>query len=200
MYIIVGLGNPKREYENTRHNIGFDVIDALADKYGISVNEGKHKGLIGKGMIEGQKVVLVKPLTYMNLSGECVRSVMDFYKADPETELIVISDDISLDVGQIRIRKKGSAGGHNGLKNIILQLGMDGFQRIKMGVGEKPKDYDLADYVLGHFSKEERVIMNEGIRDAIEAIKLMLWDDTDKAMNLYNKKRQVRDGSFEGTA
>lgn len=200
MYIIVGLGNPKREYENTRHNIGFDVIDALADKYGISVNEGKHKGFIGKGMIEGQKVVLVKPLTYMNLSGECVRSVMDFYKADPETELIVISDDISLDVGQIRIRKKGSAGGHNGLKNIILHLGMDGFQRIKMGVGEKPKDYDLADYVLGHFSKEERVIMNEGIRDAIEAIKLMLWDDTDKAMNLYNKKRQVRDGSFEGTA
>ena len=183
MYIIVGLGNPKREYENTRHNIGFDVIDALADKYGISVNEGKHKGLIGKGMIESQKVILVKPLTYMNLSGECVHSVMDFYKADPETELIVISDDISLDVG-----------------HIILHLGMDGFQRIKMGVGEKPKDYDLADYVLGHFSKEERVIMNEGIRDAIEAIKLMLWDDTDKAMNLYNKKRQVRDGSFEGTA
>ena len=116
---------------------------------------------------------------------------MDFYKADPETELIVIADDISLDVGQIRIRKKGSAGGHNGLKNIILHLGMDSFQRIKMGVGEKPKDYDLADYVLGHFSKEERVIMDEGIHDAIEAIKLMIWDDTDKAMNLYNKKKSA---------
>ena len=189
MYIIVGLGNPKREYENTRHNIGFDVIDKLADLYGISVNEGKHKGLLGKGVIEGQKVILVKPLTYMNLSGECVRSVIDYYKVDPETELIVVADDISLDVGHIRIRKKGSAGGHNGLKNIILHLGMDGFQRIKMGVGEKPKGYDLADYVLGHFSKEERVIMDEGIKDAIDAIKLMLWDDTDKAMNLYNKKK-----------
>ena len=192
MYIIVGLGNPKREYENTRHNIGFDVIDALADKYGISVNEGKHKGLIGKGMIEGQKVILVKPLTYMNLSGECVRSVMDFYKADPETELIVISDDISLDVGQIRIRKKGSAGGHNGLKNIIAHLGHENFIRMKMGVGDKPAGYDLADYVLGHFNKEENEILAESKKNAVLAIETILSDGIDKAMNLYNTKKEKK--------
>ena len=188
MYIIVGLGNPTKEYHNTRHNIGFDVIDALADKYGISVNEGKHKGLIGKGMIEGQKVVLVKPLTYMHLSGECVRSVMDFSKADPETELIVISDDISLDVGQIRIRKKGSAGGHNGIKNIIQHLGTNVFHRIKVGVGEKPKDYDLVDYVLGHFSKVEKEQMEEGYERAVNAVEMMLQGEVDAAMNEFNKK------------
>jgi len=193
MYVIVGLGNPKREYENTRHNIGFDVIDALAERYHISVNEGKHRGLLGKGIMEGQKVILAKPLTYMNLSGECVRAIIDYYKIDPERELIIVADDISLDVGSIRIRKKGSAGGHNGLKSIISHLGTDGFHRIKMGVGEKPKEYDLADYVLGHFSKEERVMMDEGIGNAIEAIKLMIWDETDKAMNQFNKKKTVKE-------
>ena len=189
MYIIVGLGNPKKEYDNTRHNIGFDVIDVLADKNRIGVSEKKHKALIGKGIIAGQKVVLVKPQTFMNLSGESVREVIDYYKIDEESELIVISDDISLDVGQLRIRKKGSAGGHNGLKNIILHLGHDKFQRIKMGVGEKPKNYDLADYVLGHFSKEERVVMDESVLDACKAIEMMINEDTDGAMNLYNKKK-----------
>lgn len=189
MYIIVGLGNPKKEYDNTRHNIGFDVIDALADANRIGVTEKKHKALIGKGMIAGQKVVLAKPQTFMNLSGESVRELTDYYKIDETMELIVISDDISLDVGQLRIRKKGSAGGHNGLKNIILHLGHDGFQRIKMGVGEKPKNYDLADYVLGHFSKEERQIMDDSVKDACKAIEMMINDDTDGAMNLYNKKK-----------
>lgn len=188
MYIIVGLGNPGKEYQNTRHNIGFDVIDEIAERNNIAMGEKKHKAIIGKGFIAGQKVVLVKPQTFMNLSGESVRDVIDFYKVDEKTELIVISDDISLDVGQIRIRKKGSAGGHNGLKNIILHLGHDEFQRVKMGVGEKPKGYDLADYVLGHFSKEEREIMNESAGRAAKAIEVMLTEGADAAMNLYNKK------------
>ena len=162
MYIIAGLGNPTLEYEGTRHNVGFDVIDALADQYNISVDGRKSRALIGKGIIEGQKAILVKPQTYMNLSGESVGALVDYYKVDEETELIVIYDDVSLDVGQLRIRKKGSAGGHNGIKNIIAHLGTETFLRIKVGVGEKPKKYDLADYVLGHFSKAERKIMEEG--------------------------------------
>lgn len=189
MYIIVGLGNPDREYDNTRHNIGFAAIDSLAYKYDIRVNEAKHKALIGKGVINGQKVVLVKPMTYMNLSGEAVRAVIDYYKIEEETELIVIYDDISLDVGQLRIRKKGSAGGHNGIKNIILHLGHDTFQRIKIGVGEKPKGFDLAAYVLGHFSKEELTVMADSMKQVDGAIGLMLQGQVDEAMNQYNKKK-----------
>lgn len=188
MYIIVGLGNPGREYQNTRHNIGFDVIDALADSAGISVIEKKHRALIGKGVIDGQKVILVKPQTYMNLSGESVRDVIDYYKVDEKEELIVVSDDISLDVGMLRVRKKGSAGGHNGLKNIIQHLGHDTFMRIKMGVGEKPKGYDLADYVLGHFTGDERKVMDEAAKTATEAIRMMMAGEVDKAMNAFNKK------------
>lgn len=189
MYIIAGLGNPGKDYKNTRHNIGFDVIDALAEDNRIGMTEKKHKAIIGKGIIAGQKVILVKPQTYMNLSGESVRELIDYYKVDETEELIVISDDISLDVGQLRIRKKGSAGGHNGLKNIIMHLGHDTFQRVKMGVGEKPKHFDLADYVLGHFSKEERSVMNDSIKDACKAIEMMINDDVDGAMNIYNKKK-----------
>lgn len=188
MYIIVGLGNPGKDYQNTRHNIGFDVIDALAEIAGISVTEKKHKALIGKGVIDGQKVILVKPQTYMNLSGESVRDVIDYYKVDEEQEMIVVSDDISLDVGMIRVRKKGSAGGHNGLKNIIQHLGHDTFMRIKMGVGEKPKGYDLADYVLGHFTRDERKVMDESAKTATEAIRMMMAGDVDRAMNAFNKK------------
>ena len=194
MYIIVGLGNPDRKYQNTRHNIGFDVIDVIADKNHITVGERKHKALIGKGFVGGQKVVLVKPQTYMNLSGESVREVIDFYKVDEKNELIVISDDVSLDVGQIRIRKKGSAGGHNGLKNIILHLGHDEFQRVRMGVGEKPEGYDLVDYVLGNFSGEEREIMDESAGRAADAVEVMITDGTDAAMNQYNKKIQQSGG------
>ncbi len=164
MYIIAGLGNPDRKYVNTRHNIGFEVIDAIAEKNDIVLGEKKHKAVIGKGMVAGQKVILVKPVTYMNLSGESIRSVIDFYKADEKSELIVISDDISLDVGQIRIRKRGSAGGHNGLKNIILHLGHDSFIRVRMGVGDKPPKLDLAAYVLGHFLPEEREGRASGTR------------------------------------
>lgn len=168
MYIIAGLGNPTKEYENTRHNVGFAVIDRLADKYNIDVSERKHRGFCGKGMIEGQKVLLVKPQTFMNLSGESIRSVMDYYKITPE-ELIVIYDDISLNPGQLRIRKKGSAGGHNGMKNIIAHLGTSEFPRIKVGVGEKPPQMDLKDYVLSRFSKGEQEQMEEAFGEAAEA-------------------------------
>lgn len=189
MYIIVGLGNPGEKYENTRHNCGFATIDMIADKYNISVNEGKHKAVFGKGIINGTKVILAKPLTYMNLSGESVRELIDYYKIDEETELIVIYDDISLPPGQLRIRKKGSAGGHNGIKNIIQHLGHDVFMRIKVGVGEKPKGYDLADYVLGHFSDEDKVLMKDAYNDACNAIELMIEGNADKAMNTYNTKK-----------
>ena len=134
MFIIAGLGNPDRQYEGTRHNAGFDVIDRIAEKYNIAVDTKRHRAYIGKGIIEGQKVILAKPQTYMNLSGESIRSLVDYYKVDEENELLVIYDDISLDVGQLRIRAKGSAGGHNGIKNIIAHLGTQIFPRIKVGV------------------------------------------------------------------
>lgn len=188
MYIIAGLGNPKKEYNNTRHNIGFDVIERIADQENIGILEKKHKALIGKGYIEGQKVILAKPQTFMNLSGESVRELVDYYKVDETSELIVISDDISLDVGQLRIRKKGSAGGHNGLKNIISHMGHDTFIRVKMGVGEKPRGYDLADYVLGHFDKKERAIMDEALERAADAVRMIIREDADVAMNHFNRK------------
>lgn len=199
MFVIAGLGNPKKEYDNTRHNIGFAFIDALAEKYSISVMDVKHKALTGKGIINGQKVILVKPLTFMNLSGESIRPISDYYKIDTAKELIVISDDISLPPGQIRIRKKGSAGGHNGLKNIIQHLGNEEFQRIRIGVGEKPKGYDLADYVLGHFSKEEQPLMQEGIKRAMEAAAIMLEGDIDRAMNEFNRKGYISHEGIDGT-
>lgn len=186
MVIIVGLGNPGREYEHTRHNVGFCVVDALAEKYRISVTEKKHKALIGKGMIEGEKVILAKPQTYMNLSGESVRALLDYYKVEEREELIVIYDDISLDVGKLRVRKKGSAGGHNWIKSILAHVGHDEFARIKVGVGDKPKGYDLVDYVLGRFDAQERVKMEESIARAAEAVVSVLRDGADRTMNLYN--------------
>ena len=188
MFIIVGLGNPTLQYEGTRHNVGFDVIDKIAAEYNISVDYRKSRAYIGKGIINGQKVILAKPQTYMNLSGESVRSLVDYYKVDEESELLVIYDDVSLDVGQLRIRKKGSAGGHNGIKSIISHLGTDVFQRIKVGVGEKPKNYDLADYVLGHFSKAEKELMEEGYDRAVNAVSLIVAGEVDTAKNEYNKK------------
>ena len=172
MFIIAGLGNPSKEYDKTRHNAGFDTVDYLADRHGIYMGEKKHKALTGKGVIGGGKVLLLKPQTFMNLS-----------------ELIVIYDDISLPPGQLRIRKKGSAGGHNGIKNIIAHLGHDTFVRIKVGVGEKPKGYDLADYVLGRFSKEERAIMEEAFKEAGEAVEVIIEKGPDAAMNLFNQKK-----------
>ena len=189
MFVIVGLGNPDKKYEHTRHNIGFDVVDALAAKYNIDIKDKKHKALCGTGVIEGMKVLLVKPQTYMNLSGESVADVVNFYKIDPEEELIVIYDDISLAPGQLRIRKKGSAGGHNGIKNIIARLDTQVFKRIKVGVGEKPKGWDLADYVLGHFSGAEMEDMKQGYADAADAVSYIVRDDIDGAMNIYNQRK-----------
>lgn len=191
MFVIVGLGNPGKKYENTRHNAGFIAIDALADKYGISISEKKHKALCGSGVMEGNKVVLVKPQTFMNLSGESVRSIMDFYKIDPEEDMLVIYDDISLAPGNIRIRKKGSAGGHNGIKSIIAHAGTQNFMRVKVGVGEKPSGWDLADYVLGHFSDEDNAKLKEIMPDIIQAVTFMVQGDVDKAMNDFNAKKQV---------
>ena len=188
MFMIVGLGNPTAQYAGTRHNVGFDVIDLLADKYNITVETRKSRAFIGKGMIEGNKVILVKPQTYMNLSGESVKALVDYYKIDKESELLVIYDDVSLGTGQLRIRKKGSAGGHNGIKNIISHLDTDVFLRMKIGVGEKPKKYDLADYVLSRFSKEEREQMEAGYEKAVKAAVMILNGETDAAMNEYNRK------------
>lgn len=190
MFIIAGLGNPDDRYQGTRHNVGFDVIDRLAEKYNIAVDTRKHRAYIGKGIIGGQKVILAKPQTYMNLSGESIRSLVDYYKVDPEAEVLVIYDDISLEVGQLRIRKKGSAGGHNGIKNIIAHLDTTVFPRIKIGVGEKPKGYDLADYVLGRFSKGERELMEEGYDEAACAVEMIVMGEIDRAMNEYNKKKK----------
>ena len=192
MFLVVGLGNPGQKYDKTRHNIGFDVIDAIGEKYNIDINEKKSKGLCGSGYVEGQKVILVKPQTFMNLSGDCVAPLMNFYKLDPETELIVIFDDISLDPGNIRIRAKGSAGGHNGIKNIIAYLGTQVFQRVKIGVGEKPKNYDLKDFVLGHFSKAEQKLMEEGCQHSVQAVELMLEGEIQAAMNEFNRKKREK--------
>ena len=190
MFIIAGLGNPDRQYEGTRHNAGFDVIDRIAEKYNIAVDTKKHRAYIGKGIIDGQKVILAKPQTYMNLSGESIRSLVDYYKIDEENELLVVYDDISLDVGQLRIRAKGSAGGHNGIKNIIAHLGTQVFPRIKVGVGEKPKGYDLADYVLGHFSKAETERMEEGYDNAVRAAEMIVSGQLSEAMNEFNRKKK----------
>lgn len=185
MKIIVGLGNPTREYAGTRHNVGFSVIYNISDAYNIPVDTRKHKALIGKGMIAGEKVILAMPQTYMNLSGESVRELLDYYKCDRK-DLIVIYDDISLDVGKLRIRAKGSAGGHNGIKNIIAHLGTQEFTRIKVGIGEKPARMDLVDYVLGKFSKEEQPVMRDSADRAREAVVAILSHDVEYAMNHFN--------------
>lgn len=190
-FIIVGLGNPGRKYDGSRHNAGFDVIDELVDRYHFGGPERFGKSMIGKGRIGDRKVVLVKPLTYMNLSGEAVQEIVHFYKADPREDLLVISDDIDLEIGRLRIRKKGSAGGHNGLRNIVQHLGTEEFARIRVGVGAKPDpDYELADYVLGHFSGEERKIMDEAVAKAAEAAACAVTDGIDLAMNRYNTPRK----------
>lgn len=188
MKVIVGLGNPGKKYENTRHNVGFAAIDYIAEKEGININTGKHKALVGTGYIDGVKVLLVKPQTFMNLSGESLRPIMDFYKLEPE-DFLVIFDDIDLDVGRIRVRRKGSAGGHNGMKSIISHLGSMEFPRIKIGVGAKPAGYDLADYVLGHFTRTDQEILEERFEDVYDAAKLIVGDDITEAMNRHNKKK-----------
>lgn len=183
MFLIVGLGNPGKEYAGTRHNIGFEAVDYIADKYNIELNRIKFKGIFGEGMINGKKVILLKPTTYMNLSGESIREVVNFYKISNE-EIIVIYDDISLEVGRLRIREKGSHGGHNGIKSIIANLSSDVFPRVKIGVGG-PKG-DLVSHVLGKFSNSEIEILRESIMATSEAVTTILSKDTKEAMNKFN--------------
>ena len=183
MFLIVGLGNPGSQYEDTRHNIGFKVVDNIAKEYNIEINRQKFKGMCGEGFINGEKVILLKPTTYMNLSGESVREVVDFYKLSND-DVLVIYDDISLVVGRLRIREKGSAGGHNGIKSIIAHLGTDIFPRIKVGVGQP--NVDLVNYVLGKFTKEEMEVLNESIDASTRAAKEIISNDVKTAMNIYN--------------
>ena len=183
MFLIVGLGNPGSQYEDTRHNIGFKVVDNIAKEYNIEINKKKFKGMCGEGFINGEKVILLKPTTYMNLSGESIREVVDFYKLSND-DVLVIYDDISLDVGRLRIREKGSAGGHNGIKSIIAHLGTDIFPRIKVGVGQP--NVDLVNYVLGKFTKEEMEVLNESIDASTKAAKEIISNDVKTAMNIYN--------------
>lgn len=190
MYLIAGLGNPGRKYEGTRHNMGFDTIDYLVEKHHIAQSGVKFNAMYGKGTLGGQKAIFMKPLSFMNLSGGPVREMAGYFKIDPEKELIVIYDDIDLEPGQLRIRKQGSAGGHNGLKDIIQKTGTQNFIRIRVGVGAKPKDWDLADYVLSRFTDSERKIVNESIQRAGDAVELILSRGVDIAMNEYNKKQQ----------
>lgn len=185
MKLIVGLGNPGAKYAGTRHNAGFSVIDELVERHNIKVDTSKHKALIGKGVINGEKVILAMPQTFMNLSGESVRAIMDFYKLTVD-DLIVVYDDIDLDVGKIRIREKGSAGGHNGMKNIILHSGSQDFVRVRVGVGKKPEHMDLADHVLSRFSREDLPFMRESCGKACDALEVILSDGAVAAMNRYN--------------
>ncbi len=184
-FIIAGLGNPDRKYENTRHNAGFITADTLADKLDARIDRIKFKSLCTTVMIADRKVLLMKPSTYMNLSGQAVTEAMSFYKIPPEKTLIIL-DDISLDVGKLRIRRKGSDGGHNGMKNIIYLSGSDQFPRIKIGVGKKPEQWDLADWVLSGFTKTEQQSLDEAVKKACEAAELIISGQTDKAMNLFN--------------
>ena len=192
MYLIAGLGNPGRQYEKTRHNMGFDVADLLIERHNIPQSGVKFNAMFGKGMIGGQKVVVMKPLSFMNLSGGPVQEMAAYFKIDPASRLIVIHDDIDLEPGQLRIRKAGSAGGHNGMKDIIRRLGTEQFVRIRVGVGAKPKDRDLADYVLGRFTDQERKLVDESLSEAADAVELLVTEGADAAMNRYNRKKPAQ--------
>ena len=188
MKLVAGLGNIGDKYCFTRHNAGFMVVDKMAMNHDVAFKEDKKlKCFIGKFKHNGEDIILIKPTTFMNLSGDSVQLVMNYYKIDI-SDVIIVYDDLSLEVGKIRFRPSGSDGGHNGIKNIIAQLGHDSFHRIKVGVGEKPKGYDLVDYVLGHFSKEELAIMQDSLVKVDGAVNLMLEGKVDAAMNEYNKK------------
>ena len=185
MYVVVGLGNPGKQYDKTRHNVGFDVIDILAKEYDISVTKIKHKALIGEGRIGSEKVLLVKPQTYMNLSGETLIDIYQYYKVDMDN-IIVIYDDIDLDVGKIRIRKKGSGGTHNGMRSIVKCLGSTDFPRVRVGVSKPRPGQDLADFVLSRFRKEEAINLETGLEKAYRAVDSIIRENIDISMNKYN--------------
>lgn len=187
MYIVVGLGNPGKDYSNTRHNVGFDTIDVLANRNNIKINKIKFKSVFGEGTIGNEKVLLVKPQTYMNNSGIAVREIYQFYKVPIENILVVV-DDIDIDFASVRIRLKGSAGSHNGMKSIIYHLQRDDFPRIKIGIGKRHEEQDLADFVLSRFSKDERIDIDSTILTAAEAIEMIIKENINQAMNKYNIK------------
>ena len=185
-YIVVGLGNPDRKYENTRHNAGFIMIDFIAEQIGSKINRVKFKSVVGEGNICGSRVLLMKPSTYMNNSGEAVIEAMKFYKIPPEN-VIVLLDDINLDVGKMRIRSKGSDGGQKGMRSIIYLSGKDNFPRVKIGIGKKPNpEYDLASWVLSKFTKDELATLGKIAENSYEAVELIIQGKTDRAMNLFN--------------
>ncbi|MBU5486277.1 aminoacyl-tRNA hydrolase [Clostridium sp. MSJ-11] len=183
MFLIVGLGNPGKEYANTRHNVGFEAVDLIASRYNVDINRIKFRGMYGEGNICGEKVILLKPTTFMNLSGESVREVVNFYKISIDN-IIVIYDDVDLDVGRVRIRPKGSSGGHNGIKNIIYHLGTEDFTRVKIGVGKAEKD--MVSHVLGRFSKEDKETIDKCINATVEITETIIKESTESAMNKYN--------------
>ena len=195
MYVIVGLGNPGRKYENTKHNVGFVTIDRLSEKYQIKVNKIKHKALIGEGIIEGKKVMLVKPQTYMNLSGESLREIVSYYDVEPE-HLLVIYDDVDIDMGALRIRKKGSAGTHNGMRSVIYQLQFDDFPRIRIGIGKASKG-DMIHYVISGFVGEDRIQIEKAIDQAVSAVGTWLSKGIDLAMSEYNTKKAAAGDKHE---
>ena len=186
MKLIVGLGNPGNEYVKTRHNIGFEVIDKLSHETSIPLNESKFKSIFGKGIINGEKVIIMKPLTYMNLSGEAIRPLMNYYDIAVE-DLLVIYDDLDLPVGKIRLRQKGSAGGHNGIKSTIAHLGTNSFNRIRIGIDRPKGDMPIPNYVLGRFSNDEWLIMEEVIDKCVNACKLWMEKPFLEVMNVYNQ-------------
>ncbi len=185
LYVVAGLGNPGGKYENTRHNVGFDAIDILSARYGIKVSKLRHKALTGEGDIKGARVLLAKPQTFMNLSGESIREIVDWYKI-PVHNLILIYDDVDLPLGRLRIRPKGSSGTHNGMKSVIYQLQSDDFPRIRIGINKAPEGWELADYVLSRFTQDERKIINESIIKSAEAAAAIVSSGVETAMNTYN--------------
>ncbi len=188
MKLIVGLGNPGLKYLGTRHNVGFDAIDYIAYHLNISIDKNKFKSLIGEGIVNGQKVIFMKPQTYMNLSGEAVIECMNWYKITTD-DILIMYDDVSFDLATIKIKKTGSAGGHNGIKNIILHTGTQNFPRVKIGVGQKPSQYTLADYVLGKFTPQEVEELKAKMPDLKSAVELFITKDLETAMNKYNIKQ-----------
>ncbi len=187
MHIIVGLGNPEKDYKGTRHNMGFETVNKLAYDHNVGINKAKFRAHLGEGHVAGQRVLLAKPQTYMNLSGESVREILAFYKLPPES-LIVIYDDTSLELGQIRVRERGSAGGQKGMANVIYQLETDDIVRVRVGIGEKPPGWDLADYVTSRFKPNEMEAMVEGVTKAADAVEIILRHGVQEAMNRFNPK------------
>ena len=189
MYLIVGLGNPESDYSKTRHNMGFNVINNLSKEFNIEVNKSKFKSLYGSGIVNGEKIILLKPQTFMNLSGEALVEVMNFYKILPE-ELIVIYDDIDIDPGFIRIRKNGSPGTHNGMKSITSLIGTQNFTRVRVGIGKPAEHIDMINHVIGHIPEEEKEVLDKGVEEATKAVLEIVKNSVDSAMNKYNKKKE----------